>query len=237
MAGAKIVLLAVSLEIAAIVSCRPPDSNLPLNPQVLFTADSRFLNDVSSVALKGKIELESDRGVESGDFSAFLCGPDSVVFIVEGLFQVNLFRLIITGDNSYLKSRDMKSWRELDTREKLTVEEYRISDILLSSFGAYLLPQFYLESISVKHQYMILTSKTDNSEFEAVPGGDNSSFLLRQRSSDIMASYKKAKKLREGAFPSEVEIFPRNRSWRILVNIEKLRINPEIPAEIWQLSS
>jgi len=212
-----------------------PGENPPLNPALLFSGESQFLRAASTIAVKGSIELASARGDESGDFNAFFCGPDSLFFLVEGPFQLDLFRIIIFGEDSYLKSRDMEEWRRFNSNEKLTIDEYGIDNLPPSSLGVYLLPQFYLDLLGEGTHDLIMISKIDGSQYQAARGSDNKSFSLKRNDSSLIASYKKAKKSGSGVFPSQIKISDESDNWSISIMIDKININPRIPTTIWEL--
>lgn len=232
--GGRIALGSACLMFAATVSCIPPGDDPPINPSILFSTGSQFLSDISTVALKGSIEIESARGRESGNFSAIISGIDSLFFLVEGPFKADLFTLITTGDSAFAKSRDMESWRLMKSSELLELPEYGIENLTPSDLGVYIFPQFYLERSGDTGRRMKLISKSDNTVFKVTAAGDQKSFILEREGSRIKASYKKALKFSGGQYPSEISVFDEYGNWQISIKIDRVRLNPKISPKIWR---
>lgn len=227
----------IALLLASVLACPAPDQEIEISPSLLFTTGSRYLDDVSSVALRGSIDIEGPRGAESGDFSAYLSGRDSLYFLIEGPFNVDLFRMIIIGDESFVKSRDSGSWRHFESDEPLTIEEYGIYNLVPASVAVYLFPQYYLDYSSNDERGLTLRSKRDGLSYLAFSGVGKRSIILKEDMSNLTATYKRLKKFKSGYYPSDVRIFDDNRNWEISMKIEKVRINSEIPLRIWDLST
>lgn len=203
----------------------------------MFTTGSGYFRNASSMALKGSISIDGPGGKESGDFSAYLTGRDSVFFLIEGPFNVDLFRMIIIGDDSYFRSRNEDYWQNFSADEPLTMEEYGIYDLVPTSLAVYLFPQYFLSKSSDDERGIVLRSKRDGSTFTAFPGVAGKSVILTEDGSNLTATYKNPKKTERGYYPSEIKIFDDNRNWRISVNIEKIKVNSRIPSKIWDLTS
>jgi len=235
--GGRIKTLSTALYLAAIISCGPKNSDtLSLNPKILFSVQSDIFREADAIALKGTIELESDRGVESGDFTAFLAGPDSLSFLVEGLLNVDLLRMVIVGDSSFLKSRDMDSWQAFETSDRLYIDEYDIEGIEISSFGPLLFPQYYLMLTGSNLIGVSLVSDIDGASYTAL-SKVSLHFLLRRYESEVSGEYDLGKKFGDTTYPSRIRISDLSNRWHITLQIQNIKLNPSIPDKVWRISS
>lgn len=196
-----------------------------------------FLHDASTLAIKGSIEFKSGVAIESGSFQLFLNGPDSLSFLIEGPFKVDLFRLVIADHRAYAYSRDDRKWYRFKKGDFLEIPEYGIEKLSPFLLGNYILPQYYLRLADSESSTNRLISPYEDMEFYFESGAGKRSFLLSCWNADIVALYSHRINHGGGFYPSRVEIFDRTESWRISLEINKIRINPSIPAKIWLGSS
>lgn len=216
-----------------LLSCNGPGEDQPLNPRILFSTGSKFLHEASTLAIKGSIEFRSGVAIESGSFQLFLNGPDSLSFLIEGPFKVDLFRLVIADHYAYAYSRDDGKWLRLKRGDLLDIPEYGIEKLTPFLLGTYIFPQYYLHLADSENASNRLISPFDNIEFHIESGAGERSFLLSRWNADIIALYSRKKNHEDGFYPSRVEIFDKTESWRISLEIDKIRINPSIPAKLW----
>jgi hypothetical protein len=219
--------------LAGLLSCGGPRGNQPLNPRILFSTGSRFLHEASTLAIKGSIEFDSGVAIESGSFQLFINGPDSISFLIEGPFKVDVFRLVIADDLASAYSRAEGEWYGFKRGELLDIPEYGIEKMTPFLLGTYILPQYYLRPAGSADAPITLVSPSDNVEFHIESGTPERSFLLSRGNADIIAVYSRRKNHGDGFYPSQVEIFDKTESWRISLEIDKIRINPSIPAKLW----
>lgn len=216
-----------------LLSCNGPRGDQPLNPRILFSTGSRFLNETSTLAIKGSIEFRSGVAIESGSFQLLLNGPDSISFLIEGPFKVDLFRLVITDDYAYANSRNDRRWYRFGRDDLLDIPEYGIEKLTPFLLGTYIFPQYYLRLAGPENAPGSLISPSGDMDFNLESGAGKGSFLLSSRNADIIALYSRRKNYKDGFYPSKVEIFDKTESWRISLEINKIRINPSIPVELW----
>jgi hypothetical protein len=219
--------------LAGLLSCGGPRRDQPLNPRILFSTGSRFLHEASTLAVKGSIEFDSGVAIESGSFQLFINGPDSISFLIEGPFKVDVFRLVIADDLAYAYSRAEGEWYGFKKGELLDIPEYGIEKMTPFFLGTYVLPQYYLRLAGSPDAPGTLVSPSDNVEFYIETGAPERSFLLSRGNADIIAIYSRRKNHNDGFYPSQVEIFDKTESWQISLEIDKIRINPSIPAKLW----
>ncbi len=229
----RIVRIGSIILFLGLLSCNGPRGDQPLNPRIVFSTGSRFLHDASTLAIKGSIEFKSGVAIESGSFQLFLNGPDSLSFLIEGPFKVDLFRLVIADHRAYAYSRDDGKWHMFKKGDFLEIPEYGIEKLSPFLLGNYIFPQYYLRLAGSENSSNRLISPYHNMEFYFESGAGERSFLLSCRNADIKALYSRRMNHESGFYPSQVEIFDRTESWRISLEIDKIRINPSIPAKIW----
>jgi outer membrane lipoprotein-sorting protein len=63
--------------------------------------------------------------------------------------------------------------------------------------------------------------------------GNGNQVTMTSPESDLAATYRKARSLPGGFYPSEVEISDRSGNWRITLETEKVRKNARLPDKIW----
>lgn len=231
--GRRLVRIGSIILFLGLLSCNGPRGDQPLNPRILFSTGSRFLHEASTLAVKGSIEFESGVAIESGSFQLFLNGPDSVSFLIEGPFKVDVFRLVIADHYAYACSRGDGKWYRFKRTDLLDIPEYGIEKLMPFLLGTYIFPQYYLRLADPKNGSNRLIAPFDNMEFHSESGAAERSFLLSRRNTDIIALYSHRKNHRDGFYPSRVEIFDKTESWRISLEIDKIRINPSIPDRLW----
>ena len=203
-----------------------------MNPRLLFTVGSQFLENVESVALKGSIEFEDHSRSQSGSFQMVMNRGDSLAFIIEGPLKIDVFRLILVDNIAYYTDRETGVWSEIPGNEKLILPDYGIECIRPDALVYYVFPQFYFQKgQGLNLDKMIISS--DDYDFYLTPSGNNSSFTLFNQGLNLTASYSRRKDLGNGYYPSHVEIYAPYENWRISLEIEKIKLNPEKSAKIW----
>ena len=213
-------------------SCILIPSGKPLNPRLLFTVGSEFLNGAESVALKGDIEYEDDRHNDSGTFTLIMTGGDSLAFLVEGPFKVDVFRLIIADHFAYAMDRESGDWTVEPADENLSIPDYGIDGVTPEMFKYSVLPQYYLgNELFFDPRNSVL--ETDTRAFQIISSSNNKSFTLSSPDLDLLIIYGKRRDIGTGYYPSKIEIAPFNKSWSITLTIDKIRINPSIPSSVW----
>jgi hypothetical protein len=228
-AGKHVALLGATL-CALLLACgfRPEDK--PLNPRLLFTSGSAFLDSSRTAALKGKISFEGGKIAQSGSFQLFLAGRDSLSFLVEGPLGADIFRMIIAGDSAYLLSNKEEGWVTLHQGEVVSIDEFGIENISPFLLGLYAFPQYFLHSTADSSDQFIF----ENVRILTQTGPDVRQFLLVEPGSMLAAAYGNRKNRDGGYYPSFVKIFMLDHDWDINLRLEKILINPDLPEQIWQ---
>jgi hypothetical protein len=219
----------VSLLIACVIGPRERQ----LSPRLLFTAGSSFLDNVTTLALKGKIEFEGDRVTQSGSFQLFIKGPDSLSFLVEGPFGADVFRMVTLGRAAYLLSNKEEGWVSIHQGEGISIEEYGIQNISPFFLGLFAFPQYYLHPrADANSEYSFQDEKIMVQESQ-----NARAFLIFDPHSHLAAAYTGPRDLDGGVYPSRIKIFEPDNGWQINLRIDKIRINPRLPEKIWQRES
>ena len=205
----------------------------PLNPKLLFTVGSAFLDSATTLALKGDIDFTDSRTTQSGKFTIFINGRDSLSLLIEGPLNVDVFRMIVFNDTEFIYSGKV-GWQTISKGEQVDVESYGIEDLSPDLTGLFAFPQYYLHSsgdeISLG-EYQFAFSDRD---FSLHQGQDQNGFLLMQADSGISAIYSHRHEFDRGYYPSVVKIYEPDAPWQLTLHINKLRVNPQIPAQVWE---
>ncbi len=232
----RLISLVIPAVYASMLSCVPRGDKIALNPALLFTVESRYLNDVSAAAVKGSIEYEDFERRQTADFKAVFNGGDSIFFLTEGPFYADLFHLIITGDSAFVKNRDSDFWEAMESVEPFDLSEYDLEELAPIDLGPLILPQFFLRPSGESGRELRLISIYGNREFQATPSSDNTTFSLRIKGAAVRAAYSKGRRFQGGVFPSEIEISDKNNTWSMRIEITSIKLNPIIKPEIWRIS-
>lgn len=216
-----------------ILSCNGPKDELPLSPRSMFTTGAEFLDDAGTVAVKGSLEFQADDESESGDFSLFISGLDSLSFLIEGPFKMDVLKIVVLPEMAVLKSRDDAQPLVLEPGQKFQVPEYGIEKLSPYMLGVYILPQYYLSLTGSSGRFARLTSRTREGEFNSASAGNGRLVTLMSAESDLVGVYSRVKRFDGGFYPSEIEISDKYGDWRISLEIEKIKINAELPVKIW----
>jgi hypothetical protein len=214
------------------LSCVLAPQEKPLNPKLLFTVGSSFLNDASSLALKGRIEFIDDHGSQSGGFEMFLAGKDSLSFLIEGPLGADVFRMIVLDTTAYLLSSHDEGWVTLGRLERASVAEYGIDNISPFETGFFALPQFYSGMIS-ENSERDFTLEYNSDEYRCYSENDNKRFSIYSPDNQIVIHYSNRHEFGDGFYPAKIEVSVPRGSWRILLAIDNIRVNPRIPIRAW----
>jgi hypothetical protein len=228
----KALKLSGATALTMIVACVIAPRERLLSPSLLFTSGSSFLNNVTAVALKGRIEFLGDRTSQSGRFLLFMEGPDSLSFLVEGPFGADVFRMIILGETAYLLWDKDEGWKTIHRGEELSVEEYGIQNISPFFLGLFAFPQYYLHSDSTmtfSDERLFLDENIIIQE-----GQGDRAFMLFEPRSRVAAAYSERKDFKDGFYPAEIKIFEVDKNWQINLGIDKIRLDPQLPQRIWR---
>lgn len=213
-------------------SCIIGRSEKPLNPRLLFTVGSEFLETAQSVALKGSIEFRSEDHHDNGSFHLVLNRGDSLAFLIEGPFQIDIFRLVLIDNTAYVRGRDADLWTVVKPYERLAVPEYGIENLTPGLLGYFIFPQFYSAAgLVFDSEGMILSS--EEYSFILTPSPDNKSFTLGYAEIGLSAFYSIRKDFAGGFYPSIIQVIQPEGSWEISFEIEKLILNPRVSSKIW----
>lgn len=204
-----------------------------LYPPIVFDAGASFLENTSSLALKGRIEFKEGRNTrQSGSFQLFLNGPDSASFLIEGPLGADAFRMVVLGDAAHVLTND--GWMRLKRRENIAVTEYGIENISPFLIGPLIFPQYYPSKVSSDANPKRLTVEINDNIFISNPPANDGSFDLFESQSGMIAKYTGRKEFETGFYPSHIEVFrPDSGNWRIVLKITRIRKDPEIPVTIW----
>jgi len=133
---------------------------------------------------------------------------------------------------AYAKDRESDDWTIAAKNEKLLIPDYGIESINPDVLGYLIFPQFYSQSeLGLDPDRMIISS--DDYDFYIKPYRDQKSFALMNEELGLTAFYGRRKDLNSGYYPSVIEISPYDENWRIRLEIDKIRLNPKMPARIW----
>lgn len=208
----------------------------PLNPRLLFTVGSEPLESVESAALKGSIEFEGEGRHESGSFQLIVNRGDSLAFVIEGPFKIDVFRMVMIEKTAYARDRDSDSWTVVNPDERLSIPEYGIENFTPDILGYFVFPQFYAAGdMNFDSDKLLLSS--DEYSFRILPSRNVSTFTMENRQIDLTASYARRKDRGSIYYPSRIEISKPDRNWKISFEIEKIRLDPEISSKIWDRNS
>jgi hypothetical protein len=202
----------------------------------MFSIGSLYIEGSSAFALRGNVDIEGEWGNESGSFTIYINGADSLFFLLEGPFNVDLFRMVIADGIANIKSRESKGWSAFDSNENIEIPEYGIENITPSLLAVYILPQYFLEIQNRLASRVKLESRLDDSVFEAITAGDGGTVALVSDRYGASASYRNPRSFENGYYPSEIKIFDDGENWLISMEILKIRKDPEIPRKTWYLS-
>ena len=213
-------------------SCVVGRSEKPLDPRLLFTVGSEFLETAQSVALKGSIEFKNRDHHESGSFQLVINRGDSLAFVIEGPFQIDIFRLVFVDNIAYARGRDSHLWTVIRPDESLAVPEYGIENLTPGLLRYFVFPQFYsTENLLFDSEKMILSSEEHS--FKLYLSHDDRSFTLRYAEIGMNASYSQRKDLSGGFYPSAIKLMQQDENWEILFEIEKLILDPRVSSKTW----
>lgn len=213
-------------------SCVLFPAEKPLNPRLLFTVGSDFLEPVQSVALKGSIEFESEDHDEFGTFQLVINRGDSLAFVIEGPFKVDIFRLVMIDKTAYARDRDSDQWTVVEPDEKLEIPEYGIESFTPDLIGYFIFPQFYSTGYLVfDSEKMILSS--EEYSFKLIPSPNDRSFNMGYNEIGMNAFYGKRKDFSGGFYPSRIQVIQSDRNWKLSFEIEKIKLNPPVSSKFW----
>jgi hypothetical protein len=232
MKAANLIAVVVTSAVG-LASCNGPQGERPLSPRSMFSTGARYLDDARTLAIKGTIEFRADDKFESGDFSLFLSGPDSLSFLIEGPFKVDVFRMVVLPERAVLHSRDDPQPLVLEPDGRFRVPEYGIEKLSPSLLGVYAFPQYFLVLAGISGSSAGLFARHRQAQFTAMSTGNGNQVTMTSPESDLVATYRKARSLPGGFYPSEVEISDRSGNWRITLETEKVRKNARLPDKIW----
>ena len=134
---------------------------------------------------------------------------------------------------AYAIDRESDEWTAVAADENLALTDYGIDGIKPEMLRYTLFPQFYLQrDLIYDQEKSALTA--DNYEFQVIPSKDQKSFALSGMDSDLLIFFSRRKDFGGGYYPSQIEISPFDKSWVINLEIDKIKINPRIPYEVWQ---
>lgn len=232
LSGGNIRLSVAIVFFSFLTSCVFIRSDKPLNPRLLFTVGSDFLQSAESVALKGDIDYRDGDQYQSGSFQLIMNHGDSLAMIVEGPLNIDVFRLIIADQTAYAWDRDSDSWRSSPDNDKLFISDYGIESLSPDRFGYYVFPQFYVNrELHLDPEKMTLSSGGYLSYIER--SGNETAFSVFDNESNLAISYGKRKDLGNGFYPSFIQISSPGGQWRILMEIKKIRVNPGNFRKAW----
>ena len=185
------------------------------------------------MALKGRIEYEDARVRQEGSFKLFLTGPDSLSFLIEGPLHVDVFRMIILGEDAHLLSSEDEGWRILHKGERVAVAEYGVDNISPFLTGLFAFPQYFIRALDGETGPGEYGFSWDDEPFTCRAARKQMEFSISQKNSGIKAVYGGRKDFENGFYPSKIEITNAPGSWRITLNIDAVRVNPQIPQSVW----
>jgi hypothetical protein len=204
-----------------------------LNPILVFGDGASFLDNVSTLAIKGRIEFkEGQATTQSGSFQLFLNGPDSASFLIEGPFGADAFKMVILGDAANILTDE--GWGHLNRGENIEFAEYGISNISPFLIGPIIFPQYYPTKLGQVGNTGHLTIEIAGTHFFSDPSRYGGSFDLFEPQSGLLAGYADRKNIARGFYPSYIEVCnPVSGDWRIILKITRIKANADIPPDVW----
>lgn len=229
----RIRALLISALCLSLNSCIFIKNDKPLNPRLLFTVGSNFLESAESVALKGNIDYRNVDQSQSGSFQLVMNHGDSLAMIVEGPLNIDVYRLIVADNTAYAWDRESDSWTTSVGNDKLIASDYGIESVSPDHFGFYIFPQFYLnKDLHLDLEQMTLSSGDYVSYIQR--SGRETSFSVLDRISNLTISYSKRSDFGGGYYPSLIRISSPASEWVISIKIERIRLNPPTSSKIWE---
>jgi hypothetical protein len=205
----------------------------PLNPKLLFTVGSSFLDNAKTLALKGDIDFSDGRTAQSGKFTIFINGQDSLALLIEGPLNIDVFRMLIVDGTIEFHSGN-KDWQTIDKGEQAAVEPYGIYNLQPVLTGLFVFPQYYLHSFGHEIYPGEYQFGPYDSDFTLHQEQSQKDFLMIQARAKITAIYSHRHDFENGYYPSKVKIFDPDSKWQMTLLIKKLRLNPQIPLQVWE---
>ena len=226
----RIIIIAAAC--LSLFSCEFLKKELPLNPRLLFTVGSEFLESADAVALKGSIDYRDEGRRDSGSFQLVLNHGDSLALFIEGPLKIDVFRLIVAGNATYAWDRDSGQWSTGAFDDDSYLADYGIRGVSGDILGYCIFPQLYLNNgLRFDRDRSILAY--DAGEFYVEPSRPRDSFSMTDRRSGLIITYGKRKDYPGGYYPSLVEIMTPDGKRRISLHIEKIKLNPEFSSGLW----
>lgn len=207
----------------------------PLNPKLLFTVGSQFLDNAKTLALKGDIDFSDGRATQSGKFTIFINGQDSLALLIEGPLSIDVFRMVIFGDSAYIYSGEERRWISHYEWYKIASNNYGISHFPPWMVGVLIFPQFYLRKDYSEGPNGSISYNWHNGAL-FIQKGNQSQIIIADINGYTQTAqyyyYSHRKDFASGYYPSVAE-FPLSCG-KITLHINKLRINPQIPPQVWE---
>lgn len=223
----------VALVMVSQMACGYLGPSKPLRPKLLFSVGSAYLEDVSTVALKGRIEFENGRKSESGKFTMFLRGTDSASFLIEGPLNIDVFKMVILGQDAFVTNPESPNgWQALDRNARVEIAEYGIENISPFLTGLFVFPQYYFVSDPFAKENEGSFS-WDDITLKYYQSENEKQFVIKQSDADLFAIYSGRKDVPGGYYPSRVEITDSQRRWQIAIRITAMRVNAAVPDQVW----
>ncbi|OGC90291.1 MAG: hypothetical protein A2W25_05975 [candidate division Zixibacteria bacterium RBG_16_53_22] len=209
------------------------DKSNNLNPILVFGDGASFLDNASTLAIRGRIEFKEGRAItQSGSFQLFLNGPDSASFLIEGPFGADAFKMVILGDAANILTNE--GWTHLTRGQSIGVAEYGISNISPFLIGPVIFPQYYPVDVAGDDDGRKVQLRINGTGFSSRIMNYGGYFNLIEPRTGLISEYTNRKNLDSGFYPARVEILnPQSGNWRIILEITRLKINAEIPPAVW----
>jgi hypothetical protein len=222
------------LSTAILFSCGIIHNEKPINPRLMFSVGSSFLDNAKTLALKGRIEFFDGRATQSGSFQMFFNGPDSMSFLIEGPLGVDVFRMVNINNESYLLSNNNDGWVLIPQGEAASIADFGIENISPHLAGIFAFPQYYLpylkDDSTLGEQ---IFTYNDNILVVSTQHESTNHFGILEPETGIAAAYSKRRDIDGGFYPSRVTLLQPDEPWRLTFNITKVKVNPLIDPRIW----
>ncbi len=204
-----------------------------LDPDLLFTIGSDFLDGTSSLAIRGTIRFRGPQVSESGSFQMMLNRGDSLMFLIEGPLKLDIFKLVVIDGTAYALERGSPGWTEFGLNDPLEFPEYGIKDITPFELGNIVFPQFYYQDSNINSSGGRIVYIGDK-QYYLRSSPDSKSFTISNNESNIHSDYSKRKEISSGFFPSKIAVFQPEKKWKVIFEIDRVKINPNIPGRAWE---
>ena len=205
-----------------------------MSAALLFGEGASSLENISNVAVRGRIEFGAHHSGESGSFALYMSGRDSSSFVIEGPLGADAFRMVVIGNMANVRTEE--GWIIIGKDERLDFEKYGLENVSPFRIGRVILPQYYTVDVKDSENAGYLAINIGGEIFSSRMQTPAEYFELIDPETGIEIEYSSRNNIENGFYPSRIEISnPQSHDWKIKIRITKIRKNVSLPARIWQV--